>query len=59
MAKKVGPLVVKSKVRELVKDMRFSGDFFDALDEKVAEIVKEAVKRAEANGRKTVRAHDL
>ncbi|MCD6403418.1 MAG: DUF1931 domain-containing protein [Candidatus Aenigmarchaeota archaeon] len=59
MAKKVGPLVVKSKVRELVKDMRFSGDFFDALDEKVAELVKQAVKRAEANGRKTVRAHDL
>ena len=57
--KKVGPLVVKSKVRELVKNMRFSDEFFEALDEKVAKIVEEAVKRAKGNGRATLRACDL
>lgn len=57
--KKVGPLVVKSKVRELVKNMRFSEEFFEALDEKVAQLVEEAVKRAKGNGRATLRAYDL
>ena len=41
--KKIEPLVVKSKVRELVKNMRFSEEFFTALDEKVAELVEAAV----------------
>ncbi len=61
MAKKkaVGPLVVRSKVRELVKGMRFSEEFFTALDERVAELVNEAVKRAKGNGRATLRAYDL
>ncbi len=57
--KKVGPLTVKSKVRELVKDMRFSEEFFEALDQKVAELVEEAVKRAKGNKRQTLRAYDL
>lgn len=52
-------LVVKSKVRGVVKGMRVSGDFADALDKKVAEIVKEAAARAKANGRATVRPADL
>jgi len=57
--KKIGPLVVKSKIRELVEDMRFSEEFFEALDEKVAQLVEEAVKRAKGNGRATLRACDL
>ncbi len=57
--KKVVPLAVRSKVREVAKGMRVSGDFFDALDEKIAEIIKEAVKRAKGNGRATLRAYDL
>ncbi len=57
--KKIEPLVVKSKVRELVKNMRFSEEFFTALDEKVAELVEAAVKRAKGNGRATLRAYDL
>ena len=57
--KKVGPLVVRSKVRDLVKNMRFSGDFFEALDVKIVELVEEAAKRAKGNGRATLRAYDL
>jgi len=51
--------VVKSAIRSLLKNMRASSDFFKALDKKVAGLVKEAVARAKANGRKTVRGHDL
>ncbi len=58
-ATKVEPLVVRSKVRELVKDMRFSDGFFEALDRKVAELVQAAVERAKANGRATLRDYDL
>lgn len=57
--KKVEGLVVKSKVRELAKDMRFSEGFFEALDQKVAELVENAVKRAKGNGRATLREYDL
>ncbi len=48
-------LVVQSKVKEHIKQggKRMSGDFIDALDEKVKEIVAEAVRRAEGNGKGT------
>jgi histone H3/H4 len=52
-------LVVKSAVRALLKGMRASEDFFKALDERVQWKVKRALERAKANGRKTVRGHDL
>ena len=52
-------LVVKSKIKDVVKGMRFSGDFADAMDKKVAEMVKEAAARAKANGRATVRPNDI
>ena len=52
-------LIVRSKIKGVVKNMRFSGDFFDALDKKVAEVVKEAAGRAKKNGRATIRPHDL
>lgn len=52
-------LVVKSKIKGVVKGMRISGDFANALDKKVAEMVKEAAARAKANGRATVRPNDI
>lgn len=54
-------LVVQSKVREIVKktDANMSGDFVEALSNKVEEMVTQAVNRAKANGRKTVRSYDL
>jgi len=52
-------LVVRSKARECCKGMRVSGDFFDALDKEVENLLKKAVKRAKANGRSTLRPADL
>jgi histone H3/H4 len=52
-------LVVKSAVRELVKDMRISDSFFDALNKAVEELVKRAAERAKANGRATLRDCDV
>ena len=54
-------LVVQSKVRDEVKKKKanMAGDFPDALSRQVSDMVDRAVKRAKANGRKTVRAADL
>jgi histone H3/H4 len=53
--------VVGSKVKALVKEsgMNTAGTLIDAVDAKVSELVKDAVKRAQANGRKTVRDCDI
>ena len=54
-------LVIASKVKDYVKakNLNSSGDLTDALSEKVAKILDDAAKRAEANGRKTMRPEDL
>lgn len=52
-------LVVRSKIKDYVGDMNVSGDFGDELSKKCEEMVKAAVARAQANGRKTVQAKDL
>lgn len=52
-------LVVKSAVRDLLKGVRVSEDFWKALDALVTAQVKKAMERAKANGRKTVRGADL
>ncbi|HIH23470.1 TPA: DUF1931 domain-containing protein [Candidatus Woesearchaeota archaeon] len=52
-------IVVKAKIKELTGEYNVAGDFADALNAKVEALVKEAVKRAEGNGRKTVMAKDL
>jgi hypothetical protein len=55
-----GPFAVKSKVKaSLPKGMRVAGDFFKDLDETIARKMDMAVKRAKANGRKTLRGYDL
>ncbi|MEE9410338.1 MAG: hypothetical protein V3V41_05365 [Candidatus Heimdallarchaeota archaeon] len=62
MGKVKESLIVKSKVREYVKsvgDFNVSGDFVEALNDKVAGIIKHATKRTAANSRKTVAAKDL
>ncbi|MDD5751495.1 MAG: hypothetical protein PHS73_03165 [Candidatus Peribacteraceae bacterium] len=53
--------VVASKVKELLKglDMMTAGDLSDALSKHVEDSLKKAAKRAQENGRKTVRACDL
>jgi len=54
-------LVVGSKVKEAVKaqNMNMAGDFAAGLSKEVEMMVKKACGRAQANGRKTVRASDV
>ncbi|RJQ16916.1 DUF1931 domain-containing protein [Candidatus Woesearchaeota archaeon] len=52
-------VIVKAKIKELAQGYNVAGDFADALDEKAKQLIKDAIKRAEANGRKTVMAKDL
>ena len=63
MAKKNGgeklAYVVKSAVRELLKGMRVSDDFFKGLDALIARRCKRAVERAKGNERKTLRGLDV
>jgi histone H3/H4 len=52
-------LIVKAAVKDALADENVSSDFYDALDERVAELLEDAARRAEANGRKTVQPRDL
>ena len=52
-------LIVRSKVKACIKGMRFSGDFCNALDKKVEQVIKDAAKRAKDNGRATIRPVDI
>ena len=54
-------LIVSSKVRDALKkgNVNVAGDALDGLNEYVYWLVEQAIKRAEANGRKTVRNHDF
>ncbi len=53
--------VVKAKVRTLLKEagMRASDEIWDELGHRVTRTIKIAIERAEANGRKTVKRHDI
>lgn len=65
MAKKSGGkkeiLVVGSKMKEVVKaaGCMSSGELIEAVSEKVHELLSSAAARTKANGRSTVRPHDL
>lgn len=54
-------MLVASKVKAMIKDAGFNtaGDALEGLNELVAQYVDRATRRANANGRKTVRAHDF
>ncbi|MFB6298710.1 MAG: DUF1931 domain-containing protein [Halobacteriales archaeon] len=52
-------LIVKAAVKEALEGKNVSSDFYDALDDEVAELLADAADRAEANGRKTVQPRDL
>jgi len=52
-------LIVKAAVKEHLQDMNVASDFYDALDEEVAELLEHAARRAEENDRKTVQPRDL
>ena len=54
-----GNLVVKSAVRNRIEGMAVAGDFYEPLNEAVGELLRDAARRTEANGRKTVQTRDL
>jgi len=58
---KTKPFTVASKVKEAIGEngFRSSGDFNEALAEKVGGIIEGAIIRAQENGRSTVRPADL
>jgi hypothetical protein len=54
-------LVVQSKVKEAVKGqgLRMDSTLPDALNQKIAAMIKDAADRAKQNGRGTLRPYDL
>jgi len=54
-------LIVASKVKEYIKSKgcQTSADALDTISKKVAWHLVEAVKRVKANGRATVKPHDI
>lgn len=52
-------LIVKAAVKEELDDLNVASDFYEALDEEVADLLEDAARRAEANDRKTVQPRDL
>jgi histone H3/H4 len=52
-------LIVKAAVKDALADNNVSADFYDALNEEVAELLDDAAERAESNDRKTVQPRDL
>ncbi len=60
-AKEMEPLVIASKAKAILKKAgcNTSGDALNGLNGWVYWHLEQAAKRAAANGRKTVRAHDF
>jgi histone H3/H4 len=54
-------VIVGSKFKDAVRsnDCNVAGDAIEFLNEKVHEMITNAVKRAKDNGRKTVRGYDF
>lgn len=65
MAKKRAPrkesYAVASKIKEYVRSKGYcaGSDLPDAVSAKVVELLDDAIRRTESNGRKTVRGEDL
>lgn len=56
---RMADLIVKAAVKEALADKNVASDFYDALDDEVADLLADAARRAEANDRKTVQPRDL
>lgn len=57
-------LIVKAKIKDFVDQvagerLSISSDFGDELNEKLQVLIKDAIQRAKANGRKTLMAKDV
>ncbi|MBU0472424.1 MAG: DUF1931 domain-containing protein [Nanoarchaeota archaeon] len=51
--------IVKAKIKELSGDLNVASDFPDVLNEKVKNLILEAINRAKANGRRTLMGKDI
>ena len=49
----------KSGVRDEADGVNVGSDFYDALDDRVKDLINRAVDRAQGNNRKTVKARDV
>jgi len=52
-------VIVKTKIKDMVGTYSVSADFTEELNKKVKQMIQDAMKRAEANGRKTVMGRDI
>jgi len=52
-------LAVRAAIKDVAKGYNVGGDFSEKLDEEIKELIHEATRRADQNGRKTVMAKDL
>ena len=55
-------VTIRTQVKDLLKENgmdNMSADFLDSLDNKVKQLVLDAVKRAKENGRRTVMCKDV
>ncbi len=52
-------VIVKTKIKDIVAPVNVSADYVETLNEKVKQMIQDSLKRAEANGRKTVMGRDL
>ena len=52
-------IISKSRTKGAVKKCNVGGDFYEALDKAVRELIKDAEARAVGNKRKTLKAVDL
>jgi histone H3/H4 len=57
--KPVELIISKSRTKGAVKKCNVGGDFYEALDKAVRELIKDAEARAVGNKRKTLKAVDL
>lgn len=60
-ASDVGSLVVASKVKAIIKErgLQTSSDALDALNRRIHTLLEDAVSRAQANKRSTVKPQDI
>jgi len=55
-------ITVRTQVKDIMKEAameNMSGDFIDKLDEKVKQLILDAIRRAKENGRRTVMGKDI
>lgn len=56
---RTGDFIISKSRTKASASLNVSGDFYGALDATVRELIKQAEQRAENNGRRTLRPHDL